>query len=52
MLFDPFEEYFHTPPATEPAADALRQRLAELDPDGMTPRQALDALYELRDLDR
>ena len=35
-----------TPPA-ETAEDGLRQRLATLDPDAMTPREALDALYEL-----
>ncbi|MCP5413337.1 MAG: DNA mismatch repair protein MutS [Chromatiaceae bacterium] len=33
------------------APDRLRERLAELDPDQMTPRQALDALYQLRSLD-
>ncbi len=32
------------------AADAqLRERIAMLNPDAMTPREALDALYELRD---
>jgi DNA mismatch repair protein MutS len=30
--------------------DALRERLAGLDPDQLSPRQALDALYELRAL--
>jgi DNA mismatch repair protein MutS len=30
-----------------PAADPLRERLAEIDPDALTPRQALDALYAL-----
>ncbi|MEQ8483426.1 MAG: DNA mismatch repair protein MutS [Pseudomonadales bacterium] len=34
----------------EPEADALRDRLGALDPDALTPRQALDALYELRAL--
>jgi DNA mismatch repair protein MutS len=29
--------------------EALRLRLAMLNPDAMTPREALDALYELRD---
>ncbi len=33
-----------------PASDALRDRLAGLDPDGMTPREALDVLFELRRL--
>ena len=32
------------------AEDPLRQALAALDPDQMSPRQALDALYQLRDL--
>jgi len=31
-------------------ADALRERLAMLDPDQMSPREALDALYELHAL--
>jgi DNA mismatch repair protein MutS len=29
-------------------ADPLRERLAEMNPDRMTPREALDALYELK----
>jgi DNA mismatch repair protein MutS len=33
-----------------PAKDSLRERLAALDPDQLTPRQALEALYELRTL--
>ncbi len=32
------------------APDALRERLADVDPDVLTPRQALDVLYELRGL--
>ena len=32
-----------------PSEEALRLRLAMLNPDAMTPREALDALYELRD---
>ena len=36
-------------PHTKPV-DALHERVAELDPDQLTPRQALDALYELRAL--
>jgi DNA mismatch repair protein MutS len=38
------------PAADEPEADALREALDALDPDAMTPRQALDALYRLKDL--
>jgi DNA mismatch repair protein MutS len=34
----------------EPEEDALRDRLADADPDSMTPREALDLLYELKDL--
>ena len=34
----------------EPEADALRERLAELAPDEMSPRDALAALYELKRL--
>ena len=35
------------PTADQPKPDALRDRLALLDPDQLTPRAALDALYEL-----
>jgi DNA mismatch repair protein MutS len=31
-------------------SDPLRERLADLDPDQLTPREALDALYELHAL--
>ena len=37
-------------PAEEPQADAVRDALDELDPDAMTPREALEALYKLKDL--
>ncbi|MCA3255759.1 MAG: DNA mismatch repair protein MutS [Alphaproteobacteria bacterium] len=36
------------PPA--PKTDPLRERLAEIRPDDLTPRAALDLLYELREL--
>jgi DNA mismatch repair protein MutS len=37
--------------AQESSADrALRARLAEIDPDRLTPREALALLYELKDL--
>jgi DNA mismatch repair protein MutS len=35
------------PPADD-VDDALRDALADLDPDSMTPREALDALYDLK----
>ena len=35
-------------PAVAREADALREALAALDPDKMTPREALDALYRLK----
>jgi DNA mismatch repair protein MutS len=41
---------FASAPAPVPAADALRARLAEIHPDGLTPRAALDLLYELKQL--
>jgi DNA mismatch repair protein MutS len=46
-----------TVPATVPAADtapadALRQRLAAIEPDELTPLRALELLYELRQLAR
>jgi DNA mismatch repair protein MutS len=34
----------------EPAADAIRARLADIDPDAITPREALDLLSELKAL--
>ena len=37
-------------PEPEPEGDALRERLAELAPDEMSPRDALAALYELKRL--
>ena len=35
----------------EPETDAVRVAVDELDPDSMTPRDALDALYRLKQLD-
>jgi DNA mismatch repair protein MutS len=32
------------------AQELLRQTLAELDPDTLSPREALDALYQLKNL--
>ncbi len=37
-------------PEPEPARDALRDRLAEVEPDALTPRAALELLYELKKL--
>jgi len=34
----------------DPEAEALKQALAEIDPDELTPREALDALYKLRQI--
>ena len=34
----------------EPAGDAVRDALDELDPDSMSPRDALAALYKLKEL--
>ncbi len=39
-------------PSPPPAVDAVIERLRALDPDGLTPREALEALYELRRLDQ
>jgi DNA mismatch repair protein MutS len=39
---------FAAAPAPAPKIDALREALAALDPDAMSPREALDALYDLR----
>ena len=39
------------PPPEPPAeADALHSALAAIDPDSLTPREALQALYKLREL--
>ena len=38
---------FQPPAPTSPARDPVRERLADIDPDQLSPRQALDALYEL-----
>ncbi|WP_087722919.1 DNA mismatch repair protein MutS [Pandoraea sp. PE-S2T-3] len=37
-------------PALDPAAEATLARLADIDPDDLRPREALDLLYELRGL--
>ncbi|AWL12531.1 DNA mismatch repair protein MutS [Saliniradius amylolyticus] len=39
-------------PQSKPQPSAAEQRLAELSPDNLTPRQALDALYELKALSK
>ena len=39
-------------PGREPPADALRTALAALNPDELTPRAALEALYRLRSLSK
>ncbi|WP_375458676.1 DNA mismatch repair protein MutS [uncultured Enterovirga sp.] len=36
------------PPASPPPPDPLRETLAAIDPDELTPRQALEALYRLK----
>ena len=36
--------------AHEQARDAIRERLETIDPDSLTPREALDLLYELKKL--
>ncbi|HEY3074890.1 MAG TPA: DNA mismatch repair protein MutS, partial [Burkholderiales bacterium] len=38
-------------PEPEPAADALRDELAKVNPDELTPREALELLYRLKKLD-
>ena len=43
-------DLFAPPPPAEPANNPALERLLEIDPDALTPRQALDLLYELRDL--
>jgi len=36
--------------AAEPATDALREAMAQLNPDELSPREALDLLYRLKKL--
>jgi DNA mismatch repair protein MutS len=49
-LFDEAARETPAPVAESSADQALRARLAEIDPDRLTPREALDLLYELKDL--
>ena len=39
-----------SPPVAAPSADALREALVAIEPDRLSPREALDALYRLRAL--
>jgi DNA mismatch repair protein MutS len=41
---------FEPEPLHDPEADAIKAALTEIDPDDLTPRQAQDALYQLRKL--
>jgi DNA mismatch repair protein MutS len=43
-------DLFAPPPAPEPAINSALEMLLGIDPDALTPRQALDVLYELRGL--
>jgi DNA mismatch repair protein MutS len=43
-------DLFAPPPVPEPAFSPLLERLAEIAPDSLTPRQALEIVYELKDL--
>ena len=40
------------PPEDEDSPDTLRAELESIDPDALTPREALDLLYRLRELAR
>jgi len=41
--------FAYEPPASSPPArDELRDKVAALDPDAMSPRDALEALYQLK----
>ncbi|MFL5405597.1 MAG: hypothetical protein ACJ79O_07040 [Myxococcales bacterium] len=39
------------PESSTPEPDRLREALADLDPDALTPREALEALYRLKAID-
>ena len=47
-----FDRNLHLPPATTtpPEDDRLRNRLGKINPDMLAPRDALELLYELREL--
>ncbi len=46
----PLFTYASPPPAAPPKRDPLRDKLAELDPDDLSPREAQAALYALKQL--
>ena len=50
-LFDPPPADYWSRPRQQGDSE-LRQRIQELDPDGMTPREALNAIYEIRTLEK
>lgn len=52
LSFAPAAPVATPPPADDPAALAVLSEIAALDPDSLTPREALDALYRLRSLAR
>jgi DNA mismatch repair protein MutS len=45
-----FSAAARTPPPPAPAASAVEDRLRALAPDDLSPREALDLIYELRRL--
>jgi DNA mismatch repair protein MutS len=49
-LFDPPPAEVDDDPADEPPEDTLRERLAEVHPDELSPRAALDLIYALKKL--
>jgi DNA mismatch repair protein MutS len=49
-LIDDLPLFAALAPAAPPAADSLREALAALDPDALTPREALEAIYRLRQI--
>ncbi len=46
----PQGDLFAPPPSPQPAINPALERLLEIDPDELTPKQALELLYELRGL--
>ena len=50
MLQDAQQEKEEQTPMLEPATNAVLEAMATLDPDAMTPREALEALYRLKQL--
>ena len=48
--FGPAPVVSEAPPVATPLSDPIREAVAAISPDQLSPREALEALYRLRDL--